>query len=184
MVYWYQMDSFILDEFHINLSCSSFANQYGSLTCEEYKNASLPLADWMIIVFRKLQHAKHWVSVSVSIYNLNCDKYILSKQGIHRMINFWKDEQYAFSYHPLLKTHSNKVHDNEILQFFSSWDSWRTRWMNKLFCSRVKTVRLGLLPSRVSVTGWDLTGDSGFPPALAFCLVNTISDAWSYFLVK
>ena len=50
---------------------------------------------------------------------------------------------------------------------------------NNLYCSCVKTVRLGLRTSRIFVSSWVLGGDSVFAPAISFFLVNTISNSWS-----
>ena len=50
---------------------------------------------------------------------------------------------------------------------------------NNSFCSCVNTVWLRVRSLHIFVPGWVLGLDSGFAPALTFCLVNTISNAWS-----
>ena len=59
--------------------------------CNIQKIFYLPSADRMRIFLWQVQHTKHWVIVSVSIYNFNCDKARFSKRGGRVMIKFWKD---------------------------------------------------------------------------------------------
>ena len=66
---------------------------------------------------------------------------------------------------------------------YASWDYWKTRWMNNSLCFRVKTFQLQLLTSRKFVPNWVLGGDYGFVPALDFCLVNSIYNAWSSYIM-
>ena len=61
--------------------------------CKIEKNFSLPSADRMRIVFWKSYHTKHWIIVSVSIYNFNYDKSSFSKRVRRGMINFGRMKQ-------------------------------------------------------------------------------------------
>ena len=92
MLHVYQMD-FFKDEGQIHFSYSTSEKLVWILNmCKIKKTYSLPLADWIRIVFLKLRHTKHWVIVWASIYNWNCYKASFSKRGRRGMINVWEDE--------------------------------------------------------------------------------------------
>ena len=73
-----------------------------------------------------------------------------------------------FSYHPLLKTHSNQEHDNENIHPPFSWGYLTTRWKNNSFYSCVKTVQLVVRTSCIFIYGLVIGVYFIFAPALAF----------------